>query len=69
MARARAGYTSQPEQAIAEVRPATRVIYTTRPQGQGEWAARLFCGHWILRLRRPKVGSIVVCWECAEPRR
>jgi hypothetical protein len=70
MARARDGFLSQPECQITSVRPARRADYLIareqRHRGQGEWFARLVCGHWVLRLRRPKVGSRVVCWSCAK---
>ena len=72
MARARAGYDSQPESRVKQVRPARRIDYqiaasdAMKPHGEGEWFARLECGHWILRLRRPRVDSVIVCWSCAR---
>lgn len=72
MAKSREGFYTQPEQAVMEVRPATRRDYlgtrghTPTVYGAGEHYGRLHCGHGILRLRRPKVGSCIVCWACAS---
>ncbi len=72
MARARPGIYRQPEEAVVVARPATRKDYERSKglgapvDGQGEWYGHLRCGHGILRYRRPKVGSLVVCWPCAK---
>lgn len=75
MARARLGVYSQPEEDVVSVHPASRSDHLrsqgTAPgvDGFGPWYGHLRCGHGILRLRRPKVGQIVVCWVCAKEKR
>lgn len=72
MARARDGFSSQPESTVMQVRPAVLAdslhARKVRPSayGAGEWCGVLNCGHRILRHRRPKVGQVVVCWACAD---
>lgn len=46
--------------------PERKVVSTgSSPMSSKLWAA-LSCGHHISRRRRPRVGSIIVCEQCAR---
>ena len=40
-------------------------IYSTEARQTVKWA-RLSCGHTVLRLRRPGLGALIVCEQCAR---